>query len=194
MCQQQEEVGLKPPAMPNAFGALSRSSGKGGRSFLLHWKMLLSTTSQAAAGAAHLDGQGGRESCAVEERGCSTPPCSSQNTEGITGTGDIPPTSVPAPDPKLTNTFHATEAGICPLGSPRVPPERLSVTGEAGAVTEQTFLPASRPDLYTFPPPSFQEERSQSSVYSQKTGEKNERKEVNSLSPTLSPPVRVLHL
>lgn len=67
-----------------------------------------------------------------------------------------------------------------------VPWERLEQSAE------QTFPPASKRDLYRLPPPSFQEERSQSSIYSQRTGEKNEIKEVSSLSTTPNPPKRGL--
>lgn len=71
--------------------------------------MLLAATSQPAAGPAGVAGHGGSESCAVEERDCSTPLCLSQSAAGIRGTEDVPPMRVPDPDPKLTNTFQATE-------------------------------------------------------------------------------------
>lgn len=167
--------------MPNAFGMLVQELWK-------RWKELPPGSEDAAL--SHIPTSSW--TCAVEERDCSTPLCSSQSAAGIRGTEDIPPMRVPAPDPKLTNTSRATEVGSWSTQKSH------SATREAechrrGWSTHRANL-ASRPDLYRFPAPSFQEEGSQSSVYSQRTGEKNEREEVSSLSPTPPSPGRALHL
>jgi len=92
------------------------------------------------------------------------------------GPEDAGSVSVPAPDANASQTNR-------PPQSPAVPPGRLE------RAAEQNSPPASTGHLS---PPSFQEERSQSSVYSRRTGEENETEEVSSLSTTPTPPGRGL--
>lgn len=121
---------------------------------------------------------------------CSTSCTCPKTLQGSVGDKRIRPSRVCQPQvqthPKLTNAAWATDFTHWSPQRPTILVERLEQS------VEQMFLPASKEDLYRLPPPSFHKERSQSIIYSQRTGEKSEIKEVSSLSMTPTPPKRGL--